>query len=251
MTRISIALLMLTVTGSTLGAQTPMPANVAYDTRAGLEVAARNAEAANHSSEAMLLRSRLQSGDFQEGDRIVVVIEGATTTTEGTPPATSDTMQVRAGKVLQFAGMGEVSLDGVLRSELSDKLRQHLSKYLKNPTVRATPLLPLAVLGSVRNPGYVYAPADYVLRDLIMRAGGPAPDAEVSETVVRRDGKTIWDVKEVRTAFSSGLSLDRLHLHAGDELYVPQHQTRFQLSTVLSIATAAAALAVASMQLRH
>ena len=49
----------------------------------------------------------------------------------------------------------------------------------------------------------------------------------------------------------SGLSLDRLHLHAGDEVYVPEHKNRFQLSTFLSIASAAAAVSVAAIQLRH
>jgi protein involved in polysaccharide export with SLBB domain len=107
-------------------------------------------------------------------------------------------------------------------------------------------------MGSVRNPGYVYAPADYVLRDLLTRAGGPNPDAEVAETIVRRAGQTIWDVKQVRDAFANGLSLDRMHLRAGDEVYVPQHQNRFQLSTILSITSAAAAVSVAAIQLgRH
>lgn len=241
-TRISISVFVLsTATGACLRAQTSTPANPNYDSRAGLEAAVGEAENANRTSEALLLRARLKSGDFQEGDRIILVLESTSVAT--------DTMQVRAGKVLQFPHMGEVSLDGVLRSELTDRLRQHLSKYLTNPEVRATPLLPLAVMGSVRNPGFIYAPADYLLRDLIMRSGGPAPDAEVSETVVRRAGKTILDVKAVRAAFADGLSLDRLHLHAGDEVYVPQHRNRFQLSTILSIASAAAALSVAAIQL--
>lgn len=212
-----------------------------YESRASLEAEARSAESTNRMTEALLLRARLKSGDFQEGDRIVVKVESDS--------SAADTMQVRAGKVLQFPHMAELSLDGVLRSELNDKLRQHLGKYLKNPEVRATPLLPLAVLGSVRNPGFMYVPADYVLRDLIMRAGGPAPEADVGETIVRRSGKTIRDAQNVREAFTNGMSLDRLRLRAGDEVYVPAQQHRFQLSTILSIVSAAAAVSVAAIQL--
>jgi protein involved in polysaccharide export with SLBB domain len=239
MRRISISILLAASTAAaSLSAQTATPSGAGYDTRQGLEAAALAAENANRMSEAMLLRGRLSTGDFQEGDRIVVVMDGTS--------VVSDTMQVRAGRVLQFAQMGELSLDGVLRSELNDRLRLHLARYLTNPSVRATPLLALAVLGSVRNPGYIYAPADYVLRDLIMRAGGPAPDANVAESVIRRNGQTIWDVKDVRSAVANGLSLDRLHLHAGDEVFVPPKKPGISMSMILSIAATAAAISVAA-----
>jgi protein involved in polysaccharide export with SLBB domain len=241
--RIAISLSVLgAANAAPLGAQTAATAQSSYETRAQLEAKISEAENAKRTSEVSLLRARLTRGDFQEGDRIVVVLESN--------PTATDTMQVRAGKVLQFAKMSDVSLEGVLRSELTDTLRRHLAKYLTNPNVRATPLLPLAVLGNVRNPGFMYAPADYLLRDLIMRAGGPDPTADVSKTVVRRDGKTIWDVKDVRAAFSDGLSLDRLHLHAGDEIFVPERR-QIQLSTILTVLSATAALSVAATQLHH
>ncbi len=244
MTRVSIpAIVLSAAVAASLDAQTSTTAVPSYESRAHLEAEVGEAESANRASEASLLRSRLKMGDFQEGDRIVVVLES-------TPTAT-DTMQVRAGKVLQFPRMSEVSLDGVLRSELNDALRRHLSKYLTNPDVRATPLLPLSVLGNVRNPGYFYAPADYLLRDLVMRAGGPAPDADMSKAEVRRAGKTIWNVKETRLAFAEGLSLDRLHLRAGDEVYVPPQRHRFQLTTILGVVSAAAAVSVALIQLQN
>lgn len=244
MTRTSISVFVLSAaTAASLGAQAAQTAGSNYESRARLEAEVREAETANRTSEAWLLRSRLKKGDFQEGDRIVVVLEST--------PTVTDTMQVRAGKVLQFPHMSEVSLEGVLRSELADTLRHHLSKYLTNPEVRATPLLAVAVLGNVRNPGYFYAPADYLLRDLIMKAGGPAPDADVSKAEVRRAGQTIWNANYVRLAFGEGLSLDRLHLHAGDELYVPPLRHRLQLSTILTLLSATAAVTVAATQIHH
>lgn len=244
MFRISIpAILLGAATAASLGAQTSPTAGPSYETRAHLEAEVRDADAANRTVEASLLRSRLKIGDFQEGDRIVVVLESN--------PTATDTMQVRAGRILQFPRMAEVSLDGVLRSELNDALRRHLSKYLTNPDVRATPLLPLSVLGNVVHPGFIYAPADYLLRDLIMRAGGPSADADMNKAEVRRAGKTIWNVKETRLALAEGLSLDRLHLRAGDEVYVPPQRQRFQLTTILGLVSAAAAVSVALIQLQN
>ena len=55
-------------------AQTVRPAGSTRDLedRAALETQAADAEAQHRTSEAWLLRSRLQKGDFQDGDRIVV-----------------------------------------------------------------------------------------------------------------------------------------------------------------------------------
>jgi len=237
MTRISVwVLLLVAAPAAALSAQTYTGAASNYESRALLEGKVLEAENADRALEARMLRARLNAGDFQDGDRIVVVLESN--------PAATDTMQVQAGRVLQFPKMAEVSLHGVLRSELNETLRRHLSKYLTNPNVRAIPLLPVAVVGNVRNPGFFYAPADYLLRDLITRAGGPVPEADVSKTEIRRGGQTIWNVHSVRVAFTNGLSLDRLHLRAGDEVFVPARSQRLQMTTVLAMISTAAAAAV-------
>jgi protein involved in polysaccharide export with SLBB domain len=237
MTRLSVwVLLLVAAPAGALSAQAYWGGGSNYESRALLEGKAVEAENANRPLEAKMLRYRLSTGDFQDGDRIVVLLE--------TNPAASDTMQVQAGRILQFPKMSEVSLNGVLRSELNETLRRHLAKYLTNPNVRAVPLLPVAVAGNVRNPGFFYAPADYLLRDLITRAGGPVPEADVSKTEIRRGGETIWNVHAVRVAFTNGLSLDRLHLRAGDEIFVPARRQRFQMTTVLAMISTAAAAAV-------
>jgi len=212
-----------------------------YETRARLEGEAQAAETQGRKSEAWLLKSRLKTGDFQEGDRIVVALESS---------PRIDTLQVRAGKTIQFVGMGDLSLDGVLRSELEDVLRDHLAKYLKNPALRATPLLPISILGSVAMPGYYYTAADVVLRDVIMRAGGPR-NADLNKVVVRRAGEVIWNASDVRVALADGLSLDRLHLRAGDEVFVPQEQSRFSPRSLLSAVYATTTIIILFTRLRH
>jgi protein involved in polysaccharide export with SLBB domain len=230
----SVALVSMALCSTVLRAQAPasmVPRLNQYETREQLTAMAAEAEKQGRTSEAWLLGSRLTNGDFQEGDRILIALENT---------ARVDTMQVRAGKVVQFAGIADLSLEGVLRSELTETLRTHLAKYLRNPALRATPLLPIAVFGNVGAPGYYYVPADVVLRDVIMRAGGPR-NGDLRRVTIRRGGEAIWKPKEVATALAEGMSLDRLHLRAGDEIVVSD-QRRFSASTVLSVISASTAL---------
>src|SRR5690349_19629006 len=115
------------------------------ETRVALEQELKAAEQHNRTGEAFLLRNRLEHGDFQDGDRIVVQLLGSI--------PYNDTITVRAGKMLPLPRMDDLPLEGVLRSELNDALTHHLAKYLRDSTARATPLLRVAVLGQVGHPG--------------------------------------------------------------------------------------------------
>lgn len=225
---------------------TPMsavPASRQFETRAQIEAQIRTAESQKRTGTALLLKSRLERGDFQEGDRIVVSIESG-------PQPVRDTMMVRTGKILQFPQMGNLSLHGILRAELQDSVRQHLAKYLTHPVVTAIPLLPVSVSGHVQAPGYYYLPADVVLRDVIMRAGGPQPNADLTKVVIRRNGEVIWRPQETRVALTDGLSLDGLHLRAGDDINVPQKR-QLSFSNATAIVSAGIALLLAIAQLTN
>lgn len=213
----------LAIAGACL-AQEPSAPRQQFETRADLEAQQQQAEAQHRTSEAWLLKTRLQNGDFQEGDRIVLNVQGI--------PGLPDTLIVRAGKVLQLPRMADLPLQGVLRSELPRRFTDHLGEYVRNPVARVTPLLRMGVLGHVQRPGYYYSAADVLLTDIIMQAGGPAGDADMKSIVIRRGPDVIWNAPDTRTALTDGLSLDRLHLRAGDEITVgAQHS--FPWSAVL------------------
>jgi hypothetical protein len=235
---VSVALMGVAVLAAPLAgqAQRPLGTQPELEERSALEAEARQAEEQHRTSEAWLLRTRLQHGDFQDGDRIVVKLLGSTTF--------NDTITVRAGKMLPLPRMDDMPLEGVLRSELKARLSSHLARYLRDSSVSATPLLRVAVLGQVRSPGYYYTPADVLLSDVIMKAGGPAPDADMNKTIIRRGGETIWNAQDTRTALSDGLSLDRLHLRAGDEIYLPE-QHHFSWTTAAQIGLGLATVALA------
>lgn len=227
------ALIGLTAVAPRAAAQSGLPgASSEMETRPMLEAEMRKAEAQHRTAEAWLLKTRLDKGDFQDGDRIVMKLLGPTQLLGATG---NDTIIVRAGRMLPIPQMADMPLTGVLRSELTDRLTHHLAQYLRDSTVRATPLIRLAVLGQVRMPNYYYTSADVLLSDMVMKAGGPNPTADVNNMVIRRGGEVIWNAQDTRTALADGLSLDRLHLRAGDELYVDQTKGGVNWQQVLQI----------------
>ena len=224
--RSAVSLLVLVAYAGVCAAQSVSPAGGAraeFVTRSELQTQAVAAENQHRAGEAWLLRQRLEKGDFQDGDRIIVQIQGNVLAGKS-PVEIPETLTVRAGKLLELPRMSDLPLEGVLRSELQQRLIDHLSQYIREPSVRATPLVRVAVLGYVARPGYIYTSADQPLSDVLMKAGGPGPDADIAHVVIRRGSDVIWNAQDTHTALADGLSLDRLHLRAGDEIYVPQQR---------------------------
>jgi hypothetical protein len=74
-----------------------------------------------------------------------------------------------------------------------------------------------------------------------MQAGGVSAESDVSKTLIRRAGEQIWSADAVRLALADGLSLDRLHLRAGDEVFV---STKRQFSITNAVQVLAGVTAV-------
>lgn len=161
---------------------------------------------------ATTLRARLREGDFQPGDRIRLVLDGAVTQ--------DDTIPVIAGSRIRLKDVGEISLAGILRSELQAHMVKELGRYIKDVRVQATPLVRLSVLGPVGKPGFFYMPSDIPITEAIMRAGGPSGTADLKKTVVRRNTKELYDSRNTRRALDEGLTLDQLSLRDGDSIEV-------------------------------
>jgi protein involved in polysaccharide export with SLBB domain len=123
-------------------------------------------------------------------------------------------------------GIGDVSLAGVLRSELQQHMTKEVGRIRREPDVVATPLIRLGVLGRVVRPGFYALPVDAPLTDAIMLAGGPAPDGDISRTVVRREGREAHNAAAISKAFAAGVTLDGIDLRAGDEIVVGERRTR-------------------------
>jgi hypothetical protein len=228
---------------SAAGAQavTRRPGGRFLETRAALDSLVKVADNGRKPEDAALIRARLRDGDFQEGDRIVLAYEA----TLGT--AVSETLTVRGTLALEIPSFGSVPLTGVLHSELHDKVFEHFKKSFKDPVVRVNPLIRLAVLGSVMRPGYVYASPDAPLSDALMLAGGQTNDADWPKTIVRRGGVVLWKAADLQQAIAQGLSVDRLQLRGGDEVFVAKkavHNWATWIQIGLGIVTVVLALSV-------
>jgi polysaccharide export outer membrane protein len=179
-----------------------------------LTAAATQAEQSGKHLQAAAIRERLRDGDFQVGDRIVLTIVSDARHT--------DTLGVRTGRLIELPGKTILSLTGVLRSELKDRVMAEILKYVKvqEDEIDVTPITRIAVLGEVARPGYFSFRSDVPITDAIMLAGGPTATAAIEHTVVRRENRQYRSEKETRQAVARGLTLDQFGLSAGDELVV-------------------------------
>ncbi len=167
-------------------------------------------------SEAARIRARLEEGDFLVGDRIFLSVAGEA--------ELSDTFAVAGGTVLELPAIGEVSLDGVLRSELETHLTGEIERFIRDPIVDARPLIRIWIRGEVSEPGFYLMAAEVPIPDAIMQVGGPTENANVDAMRVDREGETIWSGPPLIRAVSSGRTLDQLNLRTGDQVVIPGGQ---------------------------
>jgi hypothetical protein len=164
---------------------------------------------------ADLIRSRLTEGDFRAGDRITVRLAGA-------PEDFPDTLLVERGAVVDLPGMGRISVAGVLRSELQEHLSREIGRFIRNPDLTVQSLVRLSIQGAVRSPGFYVFPAEMLLGDVLMAAGGPQQDSRLDAIRIRRGEEVLLQDQDVQTALDEGRSIDQLGLRAGDEINIPQ-----------------------------
>ena len=146
--------------------------------------------------------------------------------------------------------MAPLPLQGILRSELVSRLSTHIGRFIRDPVVRARPLVRLGVLGNVARPGFYYTAADVPLSDVLMTAGGPGADADVKKISVSRDGQVIVDERNTALALKDGLSMDALHMQAGDELQVGK-QAHFNWGVVIPTISALVGVLIAASQMHR
>ena len=177
--------------------------------------------------EGVLIRERLTEGDLQVGDQVILTVQGEV--------AFTGTFPVGAGRVLSLPGTPDIPLRGILRSEAQDYITEQLKRYVRDPAVRVQTLIRMSILGAVGKQGFYQVPADMLVSDAIMLAGGPAGSADPNRSIVRRSGNTLLTQDEVRDAIVRGTTLDQLNLRAGDEMVVDAKQV--QRRSTISVLT--------------
>jgi len=168
----------------------------------------------------------LSTGIVRVGDRIVLIVEDE--------EALTDTFTVKAGPFIDLPVIGEIQLAGVRRNEIQSHLTKEIGRFIRNPMVRATTLVRIAVLGQVTESGYFALPADALLSDVINEAGGPTVEAEMRKIQLHRNGKVIRQGAGLQRDIAVGRTLDELGLQAGDEVFIPRRRDADRTVRILS-----------------
>lgn len=181
-------------------------------------------------AQADAIRERLTEGDLRVGD--IIVLSVAEVSTFSSPYMVSPT------RTITLPGSAEISVAGILRSELEAHLTTQLKKLVRDPTVRVIPTIRLSIFGAVGKPGFVNAPATLLLSDVIQQlAGGPANNARWDKSQILRGKKIVVDGPEFTEAVNTATTIDQLNLQAGDVIEVaakPAGGTFFRIIGALS-----------------
>jgi polysaccharide biosynthesis/export protein len=151
---------------------------------------------------------------FLVGDRILLQVEGDSALTKA--------FAVDVGPALTLPVIGPIPLTGVRRSDIEPYLSQQLARYLKDPVVHAKALIKLSIVGEVEHPGFYAVPADILLADALMQAGGPTRDAKVAAMHIERGGKALLAGDSLQAVLAHGVTVDQAGLCDGDRLVVPR-----------------------------
>jgi protein involved in polysaccharide export with SLBB domain len=181
---------------------------------AGTDAEARSRKQA----EATALRDRLRDGDFNVGDRIYLELRG------GQEPF-ADTVVVRPGRVISLPNMPDISLQGVLRSELQGYLEREVARYIRSPEVRAQTYIRVSLGGpGVDKQGFYNFPSEMLFTDAIMQAGGLSPSSDVNDIQVKRGKEVVLAKNDSRRAIRDGWTLDQMSLRGGDQIVIGSRQ---------------------------
>lgn len=242
--RVLVAALLLATLASNGSAQQTAPpvvvnADRAMVSRAELTTALQEIEgflaAGGYSStmraakqaEADAIRERLAEGDLRVGDLIVLTVAEVSTF--------SNTYMVSPTRTIALPGSTEISVAGILRSELEAHLTTQLKKLVRDPTVRVIPTIRLSIFGAVGKPGFVNAPATFLLSDVIQQmGGGPANNVRWEKSQILRGEKVVVDGPEFRQSVNTATTIDQLNLQAGDVIQVAAKPTGGTLARVMA-----------------
>ena len=153
-------------------------------------------------------------GDFEQGDQILLEVEGDTQFTRS--------FSVGPGPALTLPVIGAIQLKGVRRADVETYLSRQLGRYVKNPVVHAKVMVRLGVLGEVEHPGFYTVFSGAVVSDALMAAGGPTKDANFTGARIERDGQGLFVGSGFQDAFTRGLTIEGMGLRTGDRIVVPR-----------------------------
>jgi polysaccharide export outer membrane protein len=164
---------------------------------------------------------------------LVVALDPSNALGQSTPPGP---VRLRAGDAVRLEVRDEPDLTGEYRVDESGRVLLPLigmvqvagrafedvrrdvdaayGRELANGEARITPLLRIAVMGEVREPGLFPVDPTYTLADVLALAGGLGPEADHDEIELVREGQRVWSGTD-----AEAVALVRA-LQSGDQVIV-------------------------------
>jgi polysaccharide export outer membrane protein len=141
--------------------------------------------------------------------------------------------------------IGSVAVAGRPFADVSRDIVEAYSRELLQTPVRVTPVLRIAVLGEVRQPGLVPADPTYTLADVLAAAGGLTPDGDAGRITLLRGGES------TRFSLDDDSALLSSRLMPGDQVVVGRRSwIGRNMNVLVGAAASAVAAAVTSLILR-
>lgn len=165
-------------------------------------------------AEIAQIKNRLEAGDFKTGDLLVVTVN-----VEEKPSV--DTATVRDNGMISISRVPDVSVAGVLRSEVQEKVKNHVATYFKRPEVRVNFTTRITVVGAIGRSGTFSVAPDRPLSEIIIVAGGGAPNAKVDQLEVKRAGKVFISKDQSKKLLFQGKTVAEVGIQNGDEVVIP------------------------------
>lgn len=160
-------------------------------------------------------------------------------------PAVGGQYSVSADGYVLMPVVGRVHVIRRPFSEIASQLAAAYATELTDPIVQITPLLRIAVLGEVRQPGLLTVDPTHTLADVLALAGGLTARGHHEHISLLRDGQSIVARLEPSSA---GLPI---LLRSGDQLFVGrQSWWRDNAGILIGAAASVATAAVTSLIIR-
>jgi len=170
------------------------------------------------AEQALQVKKRLEDGDMQFNDGLILDVKGAP------HDSLSRTYLVSPQRRIVISTVGEVSLAGILRSELESHLTSEFAKSLRGATVTMRVPIRIEIVGAVTKPGPTFVPPELPLLEVINSAtgaGGIKDGASLDNLRVIRGGKVVLDGKEWNSAREQNLTIEQIGLRNGDVVQIP------------------------------
>jgi polysaccharide biosynthesis/export protein len=176
-------------------------------------------------------------GVLRPGDVLEIVVWGA--------EELSNKFLIDARGFVQIPGLGEVRAAGLNPVEVKAGLRTALvERGFANPELSLQPLIRVYVLGEVRQPGLQLVDPGTSLLQLVTIAGGPTPQAKLSEArVVREDQSYSVDLESALRGSATG----RIVLYSNDYVVIPQRTGWTRENVAFFASTLGAVVTIANL----